>query len=120
MKIATKTQFNSTTSMLAAGLFALLCAASGGRALAAEPSQPLTKTVHFGDLNLDSEQGAQTLYVRLRGAAKQVCSPLESIELSRRLVWETCINNAVADAVQQVDKTMLSALHVRAVNRSKS
>ena len=120
MKTGTKTQFNSMTSMLAAGLFALIGAAGDGRALAAEPSQTLTKTVHFGDLNLDTEQGAQTLYVRLRSAAKQVCAPIESIELSRRLVWETCINNAVADAVQQVDKTMLSALHVRAVNRSKS
>jgi UrcA family protein len=120
MNTAIKTQLNSMTSMLAAGLFSLICAAIGGGALAAEPPQPLTKIVHYSDLNLDSEQGAMALYARLRGAAKQVCSPFESVELSRRRVWENCFNDTVASAVGQVDKTMLSALHVQAINRSKS
>jgi UrcA family protein len=120
MNTAVKTQLNSMTSMLAAGLFALICAASSGAAMAAEPSQPLTKIVHYGDLNLDSEQGAQALYARLRGAARQVCSPLESAEMSRQRLWKNCFNNALANAVGQVDKTTLSTLHVQAVNRSKS
>jgi UrcA family protein len=119
MKTAIKTQLNSTAFLLATGLLAFICAASGA-ALAAEPSQSLTKIVHYGDLNLDSEQGAQALYARLRSAARQVCSPLESAEMSRQRQWEKCFNNAVANAVGQVDKTMLSALHVQAVNRSKS
>jgi UrcA family protein len=119
MKTAIKTQLNSTASMLAAALLTFICIASGA-ALAAEPSQSLTKLVHYGDLNLDSEQGAQALYARLRWAARQVCSPLESIEISRQRQWEKCFNNAVANAVGQVDKTTLSALHVQTVNRSKS
>jgi UrcA family protein len=119
MKTAIKTQLNSTASMLAAGLLTFICVASGA-ALAAEPSQSLTKIVHYGDLNLDSEQGARALYSRLRWAARQVCSPLESAEIPRKSQWEKCFNNAVANAVGQVDKTMLSALHVQAVNRSKS
>jgi UrcA family protein len=120
MNTAIKTQSNSMTSMLAAGLFSLICAASGSGAMAAQPLQPLTKIVHFGDLNLDSEQGAKALYARLRGAARQVCSPFEGLEISRRQLWESCFNNAVANAVGEVNKTMLSALHVQAVNRSKS
>jgi UrcA family protein len=120
MNTAIKTQLNSMTSMLAAGLFTLICAVNSGGALAAEPSQSLTKIVHYGDLNLDSKQGAETLYARLRSAAKEVCSPLQSIEMSRQREWKNCFNNALANAVGQVDKTTVSALHVQAVNRSKS
>jgi UrcA family protein len=120
MNTATKTRLNSTASMLAAGLFALICAANGSATLAAEPSESLTKIVHYGDLNLDSEQGAAALYARLRSAAKEVCSPLQSIEMARQRQWKNCFNNALATAVGQVDKTTVSALHVQAVNRSKS
>ncbi len=107
------------TSVLAAGVFALVCAASGGGALAAEP-QPLTKIVHYGDLNLDSEQGAKALYARLRSAARQVCSPLESINLTQQTKWKACFNNAISNAVGEVDKTMVSAVHAQVVYRPKS
>jgi UrcA family protein len=119
MNTAIETPMNPMTSILAAGLFALICAASGS-ALAAKPSETLTKIVHYGDLNLDSEQGAAALYARLRSAAKEVCSPLQSIEMARQRQWKNCFNNALATAVGQVDKTTVSALHVQAVNRSKS
>jgi UrcA family protein len=120
MNTVVKTQLKSSTSLLAASLFTLICAVSGGAALAADVSQPLTKIVRYGDLNLDSQQGAQALYSRLRGAARQVCSPFESIEYPRHRLWEKCFNNAVANAVGEIDKTMLSALHVQSVNQSKS
>jgi UrcA family protein len=120
VKIAIRTQTNSIASILAAGLFAFICAANGSTALAAEPSQRLTKIVHYGDLNLDTEQGARALYARLRGAARQVCSPLESIEMGGRQQWKACVNDAVANAVAQVNKSMLSALHAQVVNRSRS
>jgi len=120
MNTATKTRPNPTTSMLAAGLFTLICAAGAGMAQAAEPTQPLTKIVHYGDLNLDSEQGTQALYARLRGAARQVCSPFESSEFPRQRLWKKCFNNAVADAVGEIGATRLSALHIQTVNRSKS
>lgn len=113
----TATQLNSTASMLAAGLFALICVASGA-ALAAEPSQPLTKIVHYGDLNLDSEQGAKVLYARLRGAARDVCIPLESVKMTHQ--WQNCFDNAVANAVRQINKTTVSALHAQATYRPKT
>jgi UrcA family protein len=120
MNTSIKTQLNSTASMLAAGFFALICAASSVEALAAELPQPLTKIVHYGDLNLDSEQGAKVLYARLRNAARQVCSPLQSIALSRQRQWEVCVNNAVANAVGKVNKTTVSALHAQMAYRPKS
>jgi UrcA family protein len=120
MKTVIRTQLNSTASVLAAGLFTLICAAIGGGALAAEPSQPLTRIVHYGDLNLDSEQGAKVLYARLRGAAREVCSPLEILDMTRRRLWQTCFDGAVANAVRQVNKTTVSALHIQTIGRSKS
>lgn len=120
MKSLMKTQLNSTASILAAGLFSLFCVASAGGALAAEPSQSLTKIVHYGDLNLDSEQGAKTLYARLRGAAREVCFPLESIDVIQQRHWKACFNNAVANAVGEINKTTLSALHMQTVYRPKT
>jgi UrcA family protein len=119
MNTAIKTSLNSTASLLAAVLFGLMGAASGGRALATE-QQPLTKIVRYGDLNLDSDQGAQALYARLRGAANQVCSPLKSIEMSRQHAWQQCFDNAIGTAVAEVGKTTLSALHSQAVSGRKS
>jgi UrcA family protein len=107
------------TSMFAAGLFGFICAAGSVEALAAEPTQALTKIVHYGDLNLDSEQGAKVLYARLRSAARQVCSPLQSIDLSLQRQWEVCFNNAIANAVGEVNKTTVSALHAQMVYRPK-
>jgi len=72
----------------------------------------------YGDLNLDSVQGAKMLYTRLRAAAQQVCSPLESKELSRRGLWLTCVSDALAAAVKQVNKPMLTAVHSQNVRSS--
>jgi UrcA family protein len=120
MKTAIKSQSISTPSILAASFFALGCAVIGGRAHAAEPSQPLTKIVAYGDLNLDAEQGAKVLYARLRSAAQSVCYPLEGRDLSRKSRWQSCFDTAVASAVAQVNKTTVSALHNQTINRSKS
>jgi hypothetical protein len=61
MNTSIKTQSKLTASILATSFFALGCAAIGAQA--AEPSQSLTKTVAYGDLNLDSDQGAKVLAV---------------------------------------------------------
>jgi UrcA family protein len=111
MNIVTKARSASIVSAIAATVIALAGVANGGAAQAAEPSQPLTKTVTYGDLNLNSEQGAKVLYARLRHAASDVCYPLGNIELTRRRQWQSCIDNAVASAVQKVNSPLVTALH---------
>jgi UrcA family protein len=78
MKIPTNAQSAALPSMIATALLATTCLASAGTAQALELEQPLTKKVAYGDLNLDSEQGAKALYARLRFAAKEVCTPLRA------------------------------------------
>jgi UrcA family protein len=120
MKTPIKIKLNSTAAFLAASFFALACATIGSLAQAAEPAQALTKVVAYGDLNLDSAQGAKVLYARLRSAAQIVCSPLEGRGLIQNGLWQSCFDNAVSAAVGQVNKTTVSALHSQMINRSKS
>jgi len=115
METAIKTRSQSMAFILAASLVALGCAAIDSRAQAADAQQPLTKTVAYGDLNLDSEQGAKVLYARLRRAAEDVCLPLDGRNLAQR---SNCFNNAVASAVAQVNKTTVTALHNQTAGHS--
>jgi UrcA family protein len=118
MKSTIKTQSKSTALIVAASFFALGCAVIGGRAQAADPQQPLTKTVIYGDLNIDSEQGAKALYARLRSAARDVCFPFDGRDLIQQSLWQSCVDNAVASAVVRVNKTRVTALHNQTVNHS--
>jgi UrcA family protein len=118
METAIKTRSQSIPFILAASLVALGCTAIESRAQAADAEQALTKTVTYGDLNLDSRQGAEVLYARLRRAAEDVCLPLDGRDLTQRSHWQRCFDNAVASAVAQVNKTTVTALHNQTVGHS--
>jgi UrcA family protein len=118
MNIAANAQFAARPTMIAAALVALVCAAGANTTQASEPREPLTKKVAYGDLNLETEQGANALYKRLHIAAEEVCAPYQSIDLARRIAWQTCINRAVATAVERVNRPMVTAVHNRSLNRS--
>lgn len=111
MKSTINTASRATTVLLGISFVALGCAVFGSRAQAADPEQPLTKTVAYGDLNLDSEQGAKVLYARLRRAAEDVCLPLAGRDLTQRSIWQRCFNTAIDSAVGQVNKLSVTALH---------
>lgn len=119
MKTAIKIQSTFTASLLAASFFALGCAAMGGRAQAGEPAQSTnTRIVRYGELNLDSEQGAKVLYARIRSAAKDVCSSLEGRNFAEKKLWQGCFDQAVASAVGQVNNTRVTALHNQMINHA--
>jgi UrcA family protein len=69
MHITIGNQRRSVASILAITLVVLAAASSIGRTLAAQPVDRLTKRVTYGDLNLESQEGAKVLYARLRFAA---------------------------------------------------
>ena len=64
-----------------------------------------TKTVKFGDLDISTAVGAQTLYERIVKAATLVCRSTEP-----KLVHE-CRARAIADAVHGVGSPLLSSVH---------
>ena len=114
-----KSQFIAA-SILAASLLVLSGAAMGGESVqAAETPQYDRTIVAYGDLNLDSQQGTKMLYARLRNGAEDVCSSIDGRNLFLRRLWQTCFDQAVAAAVEQVNKPSLTTLHNQTVNRSK-
>jgi UrcA family protein len=120
MQITIRNQCKSVAPIIYTILVALAAASSIGRTLAAEPVDRLTKRVTYGDLNLESQEGAKVLYARLRSAAREVCSPLESRELSHRSSWQACVNGALESAVVKINKPMVSALHNQSAGRSSN
>ena len=113
-----KTQSISAASILAAGFLILGCLAMDGSVQAAE-QQYDRAIVAYGDLNLDSEQGAKALYARLRNGAEDVCSSFEGRDLAFKKLWQSCFDSAVASAVAQINRTGLTTLHNQTVSRSK-
>lgn len=68
--------------------------------------------VAYGDLNLASQAGVDTLYARLRSAAKRVCSPREDIRnLLRHREWRQCMRSALDGAVGDLNVPALSRTH---------
>ncbi|MEP6547180.1 MAG: UrcA family protein [Gammaproteobacteria bacterium] len=71
------------------------------------------RTVKFADLDLRGAAGAETLYSRIRIAARQVCTPTfagwewESVRSSR-----SCIEKAITRAVADVNASTLTSYHM--------
>ena len=92
-----------------AGTFGLaLSAQAGDTARSAFPAV----TVTYGDLNIDTQSGARTLYARLGHAAERACGGKPpQMDLPRYQRFEVCYDEALDRAVQKVDKPQLQALH---------
>jgi UrcA family protein len=113
MKNVIKTQSDLVKFMVAASFFALGCTAIGGTALAQEPAAAATANssvsvsypVSFSDLDVSTLKGAKTLYLRIRYAAETLC---ESAVTWGKKEGETCVRNAIDDAVARVDVPMLT------------
>jgi UrcA family protein len=118
MKIAIKRQSQPIASVIASTLVALASNGSAGKALASEPTENISKVVTYSGLDLNSEQGAKVLYGLLRDAAKEVCRPLESRELTLMRAWKSCVANSLASAVAEINKPTLTALYEKNVSQS--
>jgi UrcA family protein len=87
---------------------------------ASAESNVKSQTVSFADLDLSKPAGAQTLYKRIQKAARHVCGPTDKYTyITPRKAFRECYEAAVADAVAQVDRPSLTALH-REQTRSAS
>ena len=99
---------------VAVALFTCLLA-NGARA---EEPQLVKVTVSYGDLDLSKPAGAQTLYKRIKAAAVRVCARNDNYSiLEGRRAWHECYDTAVANAVYQIDRPTLTALHREETNR---
>lgn len=134
-----KTYRQIVSSWAVAGAFTTLLIASGGSAQAAQEevrvktqrpadasapavagrgAETRSVTVAFGDLDMRRAAGANTLYSRLRAAARTVCSPMASRDLMERRDWSHCYSEALDHAVSATGSDELSTLHLTRTGRN--
>lgn len=77
--------------------------------------------VKFDDLDLSRKAGAQTLYDRLRSAARRVCAADHSSALIPLIRSENrCFAESLQRAVEDIDNQILTALHEQRTGPSDS
>jgi UrcA family protein len=85
--------------------------ALSGYASATTPKELPSVVVKYGDLDLDTKAGVKSLHSRLRFAAEQVCSPLDSRVLGLRDQYDRCVTDAVTQSVAAVGNPDLIMFH---------
>lgn len=68
----------------------------------------VSRVVKYGDLDLNSPEGAKTLYKRISIAAESLCDRLESRVLTQHRVFMRCVRESVNRAVADVDRPALT------------
>jgi UrcA family protein len=86
---------------------------------APSPLQPdhrmKSTTVRFGDLNLQTDSGADALITRLRTAARRVCAPRpRGREVRVMDDYQRCLKGAMDDAVTSISNPAVQAAYERA------
>lgn len=88
-------------------------------AVAGDEAEVPKIVVSYDDLNIHTDEGAVTLYRRLNAASRAVCRTLDGRELPRRARYAQCRENALDNAVAQIDSRALASLHERSAARSE-
>jgi UrcA family protein len=111
--ISNLTQFRR--SLAVAGAFAALTVATTSFA-AAPGVDPPAVSVRFGDLNLSTTAGVNSLYRRISFAARQVCPDVFSRELAVVAAGQRCQASAVSEAVRKLNNPQLALVHAAHVS----
>jgi UrcA family protein len=75
----------------------------------ASHDSPQSRTVQFADLDLSKPEGAATLFGRIKGAAKAVCSAYSKGKTPADMQrYAACIEFAVSNAIARVDEPVLT------------
>jgi UrcA family protein len=91
----------------------LLCS----QVFAAEPTDPPSIRVKYGDLNLQAPAGVEILYRRIDSAAKDVCAYANERELSILAFEHNCVASTESRAIKQVHNEALSAYYQTKIGR---
>jgi UrcA family protein len=89
-----------------------------GLARASDLNERPALTVHYSDLNLDTQAGAAVLYQRIRHAAEQVCGKVDSRRLDQIVAAQDCMSKAMASSVSAVGNARLTSEYVARVGKA--
>ena len=89
-----------------------------GLARASDLDERPALTVHYSDLNLDTQAGAAALYQRIRHAAEQVCGKVDSRRLDQIVAAQDCMSKGIASSVSAVGNAQLTREYVARVGKA--
>ena len=118
------TLHNSNEALVAAVAALLLVSAAAmvflapQMARAADVVDGRTVTVHYSDLNTNTEAGVAALYNRIRHAAEQVCGKVDSRRLDEVATTRACVNKSIASSVSAVGNAQLTTVFMAHINGS--
>src|SRR6266850_4134105 len=75
---------------------------------AATSDNPPQRVVSYADLNLNHKAGAQTLLLRIKSAAREVCAPQMNTAVTARRRYQQCLSQAIGRAVADVNAPVLA------------
>ena len=89
---------------------AAVCLATGTVAARAGEvgTEVQARTIHYADLDLNTEAGVAALYNRIRKAAEQVCPDVGARELAQAAAAQACVDRAIARTVKAVNNPKLT------------
>ncbi|HEX6639204.1 MAG TPA: UrcA family protein [Steroidobacteraceae bacterium] len=74
---------------------------------------PPSISVSYSDVSFATTAGAAKVYGKLKAAARQVCGVNDGVkDIAMINAAHQCYREALADAVQRIDRPTLTALHV--------
>jgi UrcA family protein len=98
---------------------------AAGRAPAADPGALASQSVEnktgirvrYADLDLSKPEDVSILYKRISRAARDNCGADGAAWDGRTSLMEKCIGQTIEDAVNRINKPLLTALHLERMNR---
>jgi UrcA family protein len=112
-----KTSIRIELAVRCLGLALIGGALLGSQVLAAEPTDPPSIRVNYGDLNLQAPAGVEMLYKRIDSAAKEVCAFAGDRELSILTFKRNCVASSESGAIKQAHNEALSAYYQTKIGR---
>lgn len=90
----------------------LLCGSTLAASYLSEPLDHVPSVkVHFDDLDIKKDEGAQELYDRITYAARRACGPMpDNGHLALIGRWDYCVNDARDRAVAHVNSPIVSRI----------
>ena len=98
------THVTAAVSALLALSCSAVCTADAGTGIPEE-------TVKYSDLQMSRTADAARLYARISMAARDVCEELDHGNLSSKVIFHRCVQQAIANAVDKVDQPALYSIY---------
>jgi UrcA family protein len=101
---------STISAFVVAALGVGLAATAGAtaRSVDVNGAETASTTVHYGDLDIHTRQGADELYSRLTMAAVRVCEDVTEPYVRVTRAYEECRHGAISAAVQEINAPLVT------------